>query len=319
MLFELPQRYSIQLFISIFKRQLLVVNMLHNYLWISFLFLIVYGRPDIIEEEVLDEILYSYNKLARPGTLENPTVVVKHGLNLIKIVECDGRTLKAETWLEMSWIDPRLVWSLDFFDIKSLSLPSDLMWTPDIVLYNNPSSHAGNGYNPRVFIFNTGSVSWFPPTTITTNCDESENDPKTVFCLMTFGSWSYDGKAVDIQLLYDDIELRDYVENTEWEYVNSTIIRNVKRYPCCPEPYADITYNITIRRRDKPTTSGATVNIPGLTNGVVKNNQTHGNQNTNIEITNTESQNNTLQVTESDTKTKVDSGKTDVKDTADGK
>jgi len=44
--------------------------------------------------------------------------------------------LKAETWLEMSWIDPRLVWSLDFFSIKSLSLPSDLMWTPDIVLYN---------------------------------------------------------------------------------------------------------------------------------------------------------------------------------------
>ena len=50
------------------------------------------GRPDIIEEEVLDEILYSYNKLARPGTLENPTVVVKHGLNLIKIVECVSKT-----------------------------------------------------------------------------------------------------------------------------------------------------------------------------------------------------------------------------------
>jgi hypothetical protein len=42
----------------------------------------------MIEEEVLDEILYSYNKLARPATFENPTVVVKHGLNLIKIVEC---------------------------------------------------------------------------------------------------------------------------------------------------------------------------------------------------------------------------------------
>jgi hypothetical protein len=50
--------------------------------------LYISGRPDIIEEEVLDEILYSYNKLARPGTFENPTVVVKHGLNLIKIVEC---------------------------------------------------------------------------------------------------------------------------------------------------------------------------------------------------------------------------------------
>lgn len=42
----------------------------------------------MIEEEILDEILYNYNKLARPGTIEHPTVKVEHGVNLIKIEEC---------------------------------------------------------------------------------------------------------------------------------------------------------------------------------------------------------------------------------------
>lgn len=42
----------------------------------------------MIEEEILDEILYNYNKLARPATIEHPTVKVEHGVNLIKIEEC---------------------------------------------------------------------------------------------------------------------------------------------------------------------------------------------------------------------------------------
>lgn len=225
----------------------------------------------MIEEEVLEEILYNYNKLARPATAKEPTVIVKHGLNLIKVIECDGKTLKAETWLEMSWIDPRLQWSLDIYDIKTLSIPSDLLWTPDIVLYNNPSSHAGNAYNPRVFIFNSGSVSWFPPTTIVTNCVQSEYDIKTVFCLMTFGSWSYDEKAVDIELMYNDIELRDYQENSKWELRNSTVVRNVRKYPCCPEPYADVTYNITLRRREAVPPSSNVPNLPESLNGKIEN------------------------------------------------
>lgn len=221
------------------------------YYWSFSVIVLVYGRPDLIEDDALEEILNNYNKLARPATVSKPTVTVKHGLNLVSIKECDGQTLKAETWLEMTWVDPRLEWSLDDYNIKSLSLPSDLFWIPDIVLYNNPASHAGNAYNPRVTILHNGTVSWFPPTTIFTNCDESDHDSKIVYCFMTFGSWSYDGKAVDIQLKYNNIELRDYHENSAWEYVNSTVVRNMIKYPCCPELYADVTYTITLRRRDQ--------------------------------------------------------------------
>jgi hypothetical protein len=65
-------------------------------------------------------------------------------------------------------------------EVAGLSRLRSVIYDLIYVLFCSPSSHAGNGYNPRVFIFNTGSVSWFPPTTIITNCDESENDHKTV-------------------------------------------------------------------------------------------------------------------------------------------
>ena len=68
---------------------------------------------------------------------------------------------------------------------------------------------------------------------------------------MNFGSWSYDGTALDIQLSSDFVYTEDYVENSEWEYINSTATRDVKTYECCPEPYPYVTYNITLRRRGK--------------------------------------------------------------------
>jgi nicotinic acetylcholine receptor len=36
---------------------------------------------------------------------------------------------------------------------------------------------------------------------------------------------------------------------SEWEFVGVTKARNVRTYACCSEPYIDITYNVTVRRR----------------------------------------------------------------------
>jgi nicotinic acetylcholine receptor len=45
------------------------------------------------------------------------------------------------------------------------------------------------------------------------------------------------------------IDLRDYYQSVEWDIMNVPARRNVKTYPCCPEPYPDITFNITLRRK----------------------------------------------------------------------
>lgn len=72
-------------------------------------------------------------------------------------------------------------------------------------------------------------------------------------------SWTYDGFQVDLvhinqkvdpsDLIPIGIDLRDYYRSVEWDIMSVPARRNVKTYPCCPEPYPDITFNITIRRK----------------------------------------------------------------------
>ena len=53
----------------------------------------------------------------------------------------------------------------------------------------------------------------------------------------------------DQMVIPNGVDLCDYYQNVEWDVVNVTARRKEKFYPCCPEPYPDITFNITIRRR----------------------------------------------------------------------
>lgn len=39
------------------------------------------------------------------------------------------------------------------------------------------------------------------------------------------------------------------IQNTEWELISLTKERNAKKYNCCPEPYIDVTFNMTVKRR----------------------------------------------------------------------
>ncbi|GAU97759.1 hypothetical protein RvY_08999-1 [Ramazzottius varieornatus] len=72
------------------------------------------------------------------------------------------------------------------------------------------------------------------------------------------GSWTYDGFQVDLKhidevsgtnLIRNGIDLMEYYPSVEWEIIGVPAIRNEKFYPCCAEPYPDITFNVTIRRK----------------------------------------------------------------------
>ena len=46
-----------------------------------------------------------------------------------------------------------------------------------------------------------------------------------------------------------NIDLADFVTSEEWNILENTGAKTIKYYPCCVEPYPDITYNITFARR----------------------------------------------------------------------
>jgi nicotinic acetylcholine receptor len=103
----------------------------------------------------------------------------------------------------------------------------------------------------NAMIIHNGSVFWPIPTRLKSTCqvdvtyfpyDEQE-------CKLKFGSWTYNGYQVSIEQRADAIELSNYVPNGEWDLLDTSYQVNIVRYPCCPEPFPDITFYVRIRRR----------------------------------------------------------------------
>ena len=45
------------------------------------------------------------------------------------------------------------------------------------------------------------------------------------------------------------VDLTEFYMSVEWDILEVPAIRNVKYYTCCDEPYLDITFNVTMRRK----------------------------------------------------------------------
>jgi nicotinic acetylcholine receptor len=53
-----------------------------------------------------------------------------------------------------------------------------------------------------------------------------------------------DSNIVDI-----GVDLSEFYTSVEWDILEVPAVRNEKFYTCCDEPYLDITFNITMRRK----------------------------------------------------------------------
>ncbi len=72
----------------------------------------------------------------------------------------------------------------------------------------------------------------------------------TQYCHLKFGSWTYDGFKVDLDF-YDgleEVDVSDYIESNQWGLVGHPAVKNVKYYPCCQEPYPDLTFSLKLQR-----------------------------------------------------------------------
>ena len=68
-------------------------------------------------------------------------------------------------------------------------------------------------------------------------------------CEFKFGSWTFNGLQLDIQLESPIGDASKFLTNGEWELVAFPAQRTVQYYVCCPEPYPDVRYTLILRRR----------------------------------------------------------------------
>ncbi|XP_077865206.1 neuronal acetylcholine receptor subunit alpha-3-like [Saccoglossus kowalevskii] len=160
--------------------------------------------------------------------------------------------MTSNVWLKQLWNDYRLAWNPDDYDgLGILRVPSQMIWLPDIVLFNNADGNYEVTLMTKALVYANGDVYWLPPAIYKSSCkiDVQYFPFDEQRCIMKYGSWTYDGYLVDLVLINEQIDLEDYWESGEWSLVDTPGVRNTVKYACCDTINVDITFTIHIMRK----------------------------------------------------------------------
>ncbi|XP_040919812.1 neuronal acetylcholine receptor subunit alpha-2 [Toxotes jaculatrix] len=205
------------------------------------------------EDELFKTLFAGYNKWSRPVPNISDVVIVKFGLSIAQLIDVDEKNqmMTTNVWLKQEWNDYKLRWRpSDYDNVTSIRVPSELIWVPDIVLYNNADGEFAVTHMTKAHLFHTGKIRWVPPAIYKSSCSidvtffpfDQQN------CKMKFGSWTYDKAKIDLERIENTVDLNNYWESGEWAIINAVGTYNTKKYDCCHEIYPDITYFFIIRR-----------------------------------------------------------------------
>ncbi|KYN15045.1 Acetylcholine receptor subunit alpha-like protein, partial [Trachymyrmex cornetzi] len=182
-------------------------------------------------------------------------------------VNLKNQVMTTNLWVEQTWYDYKLKWDpKEYGGVEMLHVPSDHIWRPDIVLYNNADGNFEVTLATKATLNYTGRVEWKPPAIYKSSCEIDVEyfpfDEQT--CMMKFGSWTYDGFQVDLRHIDEGkngsvknsngvvdigIDLTEFYTSVEWDILEIPAVRHERYYTCCDEPYLDITFYITMRRK----------------------------------------------------------------------
>lgn len=205
------------------------------------------------ERRLYDDLMKQYNRLGRPVQNDSDVLTVQFGISLMQILDVDekNQALTTNLWLSTEWEDSSLKWNpADYPGVKNLRFSYSMLWTPDIVLFNSGNNHRDAASHPDILVHSSGDCIVISPAILTTVCkmdmrwfpfDEQR-------CELRFGSWTYDGNALELKM--KDTEIESYTPSGEWDLVELPGEKKVTFYQCCPDtPYQDITYTAVLRRR----------------------------------------------------------------------
>uniref|UniRef100_A0A8C6ZGT0 Neuronal acetylcholine receptor subunit alpha-7 n=1 Tax=Nothoprocta perdicaria TaxID=30464 RepID=A0A8C6ZGT0_NOTPE len=194
------------------------------------------------------DLLRNYNRLERPVVNDSQPLVVELQLSLLQIIDV---LMRCDVCIfQQCWVDVYLSWDqYEYPGVQNLRFPADQIWVPDILLYNSADERFDATFHTNVLVNYSGSCQYIPPGILKSTCyiDVRWFPFDVQKCDLKFGSWTHSGWLLDLQMLEADIS--NYISNGEWDLVAVPGKRNEIYYECCKEPYPDVTYTVTMRRR----------------------------------------------------------------------
>ncbi|XP_077375886.1 neuronal acetylcholine receptor subunit alpha-5 isoform X1 [Festucalex cinctus] len=208
------------------------------------------------EDKLFKYLFGNYQKWVRPVEYLNQTICVKFGLAISQLVDVDEKNqlMTTNVWMKQEWTDMKLRWDPDdYLGITTIRVPSDRLWLPDVVLYDN-SDGRFEGTVTKAVVKYDGTILWTPPANYKSACtiDVTFFPFDLQNCSMKFGSWTYDGSQLNflwqVDVILEDfhVDRQDYFDNGEWEIVKATGSRGLRVDGGVS--YPTITYFFIIRR-----------------------------------------------------------------------
>ncbi|XP_067871301.1 neuronal acetylcholine receptor subunit alpha-3-like [Heterodontus francisci] len=205
------------------------------------------------ERRLFAKLFGNYNRHIRPVENVSDPVVVQFEVSLSQLIKVDeiNQIMETNLWLKHIWNDYKLRWDpAEYGSVKFIRVPSEKIWKPDIILYNNAVADFQVDEKTKVLLQFDGTVTWISPAIFKSSCSMDV----TYFpfdyqnCSMKFGSWTHDKAKIDLNMIGSEINRKDFWESGEWAIIAAPGYKHSIKYNCCEEIYLDITYSIYIRR-----------------------------------------------------------------------
>ncbi|KAI5248698.1 Neuronal Acetylcholine Receptor Subunit Beta-3 [Manis pentadactyla] len=125
------------------------------------------------EDALLRHLFQGYQKWVRPVLNSNDTIKVYFGLKISQLVDVDEKNqlMTTNVWLKQEWTDYKLRWNPpEYGGIRSIKVPSESLWLPDIVLFENADGRFEGSLMTKAIVGWNGTVTWTPPASYKSSC-----------------------------------------------------------------------------------------------------------------------------------------------------
>nr|XP_008529353.1 PREDICTED: 5-hydroxytryptamine receptor 3A isoform X2 [Equus przewalskii] len=212
------------------------------------------SRPALLR--LSDYLLANYEKGVRPVRDWRKPTTVSIDVIVYAILSVDekNQVLTTYIWYRQYWTDEFLQWNPEDFDnITQLSIPTDSIWVPDILI--NEFVDVGKSPNiPYVYVRHCGEVQNYKPLQVVTACSlDIYNFPFDVQnCSLTFTSWLHTIQDINITLLRLPEKVKFdksvFMNQGEWELLE--VLPQFQKFSLeSSNYYAEMKFYVVIRRR----------------------------------------------------------------------
>uniref|UniRef100_A0A6I8QXY6 5-hydroxytryptamine receptor 3A n=1 Tax=Xenopus tropicalis TaxID=8364 RepID=A0A6I8QXY6_XENTR len=175
--------------------------------------------------QLYSHLFKGYNKGLRPVKNWRNTITVYIDVTIYAVLNVDEKNqlLTTYIWYSQSWTDEHLKWNPEMFDdLKAISIPTNLVWVPDIVILELVDP----GKSPEIpfaYLMHDGTILNTKPMQVMTTCNliiyYFPFDVQK--CNFTFTSWIFPIRELNISLGRSAEEVkkdrRVFKNNGEWD------------------------------------------------------------------------------------------------------